>query len=293
MWRMAFKDSLVDSARRVRDAVPGLAVAVRAMQNYIAHQSANQAGSVAFSTVLAMGPMLLFVAAAAAYIGQPGSAAALAKRLLEYAPALVAKALTPVVDGVLMQPDRTLLGLGALAALWPASSGVQAVRTALNRAYSVTGTLSFWQARLKVMFFTVLITAVTLVAFSTVVILPYAWALLHRSGASGDDLFWMIDVLRYALAFVVLVFMFAAMYGYLPDVHLRLRSVVPGALLGALLWLVAAAFLSYTLRSAGKLALVYGSFAGLVATLIFLYASAATLIYGAEVNAVLHRPEQT
>jgi len=66
--------------------------------------------------------------------------------------------------------------------------------------------------------------------------------------------------------------------------------VVPGAVVGASLWVGAAATLSYTLRTAGKLALVYGSFAGVVATLVFLYISAATLIFGAEVNAVLHEP---
>ena len=59
------------------------------------------------------------------------------------------------------------------------------------------------------------------------------------------------------------------------------------ALVGAALWVAAAATLSYTLRTAGKLALIYGSFAGVVATLVFLYISASTLIYGAEINAVL------
>jgi membrane protein len=63
--------------------------------------------------------------------------------------------------------------------------------------------------------------------------------------------------------------------------------VLPGALVGAALWVGAAALLSETLRSASKLILVYGSFAGVVATLVFLYASAATLLFGAEFNAVL------
>jgi len=53
------------------------------------------------------------------------------------------------------------------------------------------------------------------------------------------------------------------------------------------MWLGAAAILSYTLQNAGKLALVYGGFAGLVATLVFLYLSAVTLIFGAEINGVL------
>ncbi|RYF31754.1 MAG: hypothetical protein EOO23_01420 [Comamonadaceae bacterium] len=63
--------------------------------------------------------------------------------------------------------------------------------------------------------------------------------------------------------------------------------LLPGALVGAGLWVAAAAALSYTLRTAGKLALIYGSFAGVVGTLVFLYVSATTLIYGAEINAVL------
>lgn len=42
-------------------------------------------------------------------------------------------------------------------------------------------------------------------------------------------------------------------------------------------------------RHVGKLALVYGGFAGAVATLVFLYACAATLIFGAEINGVLRQ----
>ena len=45
-------------------------MAVQAVQNYIRHQSANQAGSVAFSTLLSMFPLLLFVSAAAAFVGE-------------------------------------------------------------------------------------------------------------------------------------------------------------------------------------------------------------------------------
>ena len=49
----------------------------------------------------------------------------------------------------------------------------------------------------------------------------------------------------------------------------------------------AAAQLSLTLHDAGKLQWVDGGFAGMAATLGFLYLSAVTLIYGAESNAVL------
>jgi membrane protein len=84
--------------RQLRDRVPGLRIVVLAARNYIFHQSANQAGSVAFSSVLAMFPLLLFVSAAAAFVGQPGAAAGLASRIMEFAPPVVADALKPAID---------------------------------------------------------------------------------------------------------------------------------------------------------------------------------------------------
>ncbi len=260
-----------------------------AVRNYIRHQSANQAGSVAFSLVLSMFPGLLLLGAAAAFFGKPGTAAALAGRLLQYAPEVATRAARPIVDQLLTEPSRALVAMGGLVTVWTASSGVQAVRTALNRAYGAKKLPSFWRARLKVTLFTLIGAVLTLFAFSSIVVLPLVWRLVVQAGASGGEMRWIMTVARYVSAYVALVVLYAAMYGYLTDIHQRLRTVIPGALVGALLWVLAAAFLSRGLHSAGKLALVYGSFAGVVATLVFLYASAVTLIFGAELNAVLRQ----
>ena len=243
----------------------------------------------AFSLVLSIFPGFVLLGAASAFIGKPGTAADLVRRLLEYAPDMVAQAAKPVVDQLLTEPNRALLAIGTVATVWTASSGVQAVRTALNRAYGADKLPSFWRARLKVTLFTLIGAALVLLAFSSIVILPFIWRLVGDAGVSGGDMRWIMNATRYVLAYAALAVLYASMYGYLTDIRQRLRTVVPGALVGALLRIVAAGFLSHALRSAGKLALVYGSFAGMVATLVFLYASAVTLIYGAELNAVLRQ----
>jgi membrane protein len=234
-----------------------------------------------------MFPLLIFVSSAAAFIGQPGAAAELASRIMELAPPVVADALRPAIDQVLGQRSRALLTIGVVATIWAASSGTQAIRTALNKAYGVEQGLSFWQARIKVTLFTVIGTLCTVLVFSSVVILPYAWAVLEEAVGVGTEALWLRTGVRYGLAFIVLVVLYATLYGWLPDIRQRVRTVLPGALAGALMWLGIAAILSYTLSSAGKLTLVYGGFAGLVATLVFLYLSAVSLIFGAEINAVL------
>jgi membrane protein len=276
--------------RGVRAAarIPGLTVAARAVRGYILHQSGTQAGSVAFSALLSMFPLLILLSTAAAFIGHPGDAAALVGRVLGYAPPVVQAALRPVVEQVIGQRNQALLALGMLVTVWTASSGMQSIRTALNRAYGVDRGLSFWQARIKVTLCTVIVGGATLVTFSSVIVMPYVWQFVHEAAGAQVNETWLLNSVRYGAAFVVVSTLYALLYAWLPDLRLPLRAVLPGALLGALLWVGAAALLSVTLRSAAKLLLVYGGFAGTVATLVFLYVSAATLIFGAELNAVLH-----
>ena len=279
-----------EAGRDVQERVlntPGLRVLVLAIRNYILHQSANQAGSLAFSSVLAMFPLLILLSASAGYIGKPGDAAQLVSRVMEYAPQLVREVMQPVIDEVLSKRNQALLAIGVVVTLWTASSGMQAIRSALNRAYGIERGLAFWKARIKVTLFTVIVGSAILVAFSSVVILPYVWQLLADNVGAGPDVHWVRHAVRYALAYLVLVALYALMYGWLPDIRQRIYTVLPGALVGAAMWVGAAAALSYTLRTAGKLALLYGSFAGVVATLVFLYISATTLIFGAEINGVL------
>lgn len=280
---------LQDAWGRMLVRVPGLAVLVEAVRNYVFHQSGTQAGSVAFSSVLAMFPLLIVVSAAAGSFGEPGAAAALALRVLEFVPPVVFEALWPPIEEVLRHSNRTLVVVGSVVTVWAASSGTQAIRTALNRAYGVERGLAFWSARIKVIVFTMIGASVTVVAFSSVVILPYLWALLR---GAGEEALWLRSGARYGMAFVVVFILYTTLYGWLPDLRQRMSTVLPGALVGSALWVVAAAALSYTLRHVGKLALVYGGFAGAVATLVFLYACAATLIFGAEINGVLRQRAQ-
>lgn len=275
---------------RIQRAVlgtPGLRVLVLAVRNYILHQSANQAGSLAFSSVLAMFPLLILLSASAGYLGSPGDAAALVSRVVGYTPQMVRDAMQPVIEQVLAQRNQALLAVGVLVTLWTASSGMQAIRSALNRAYGIERGLPFWKARIKVTLFTVVVGSGVLLAFSSVVVMPYVWMLLAENVGVGQESIWARHSVRYGSAFLVLAILYALMYGWLPDTRQRLYTVIPGALVGAAMWVGAAATLSYTLRTAGKLALLYGSFAGVVATLVFLYISATTLIFGAEINGVL------
>jgi membrane protein len=218
-----------EAGRGIKERVlntPGLRVLVLAIRNYILHQSANQAGSLAFSSVLAMFPLLILLSASAGYIGKPGDAAQLASRVMEYAPQLVREVMQPVINQVLAQRNQALLAIGVVVTLWTASSGMQAIRSALNRAYGIERGLAFWKARIKVTLFTVVVGSAILVAFSSVVILPYVWQMLADNVGEGPDVHWVRNAVRYALAYLVLVALYALMYGWLPDIRQRIYTVL-------------------------------------------------------------------
>lgn len=260
----------------------------RAAKGYVAHQSANQAASVAFAWVLAMFPLLAMVSAAAAYVGEPGTVADLADRVLDYVPKIVGDTLRPSIDQVLRERNRAMLTLGLVGTIWAASSGMQAVRTALNRAYGVEQGLAFWKARIKVTLYTLVFSTVVLTAFASVVVMPSLLEIAQR--ASNGELTaarWLGTGVRYGVAWVALALAYTALYALLPDIRQSMRTVVPGALVGATLWIAIAFLLVHSLRRAGDLVSLYGGLAGVVATLVFMYLSAATLIFGAEINGAL------
>jgi membrane protein len=272
-------------------AIPGLRLAARAMRNYVLHQSANQAGSVAFSWLLSMFPLVLLLSAASGFVGRPGDAAEFVLRVISFAPGMVRDALQPAVKQVLAHRSQALVALGAFATVWTASSGMQAVRTALNRAYGIERGMSFWKARLKVTLLTIVVGCGMLFAFGSVVVMPHLTELLNRNAPDRETLVWLRDSVRYGSAFVFLGVLYGVLYAWLPDPGRQRRSIVPGAAIGALLWVATAILLSHALRRVGKLELIYGGLAGIVATMIFLYLSAATLIFGAEVNGALRSEE--
>jgi membrane protein len=263
-------------------------ILTRAVKGYLAHQSANQAGSVAFSWVLAMFPLLAMVSAAAAYVGEPGTVAELVNRVLDYVPKVVGDTLRPAIDQVLGERNRAVFALGLVGTLWASSSGMQAIRTALNRAYGVKQGLSFWRARIKVTLFTLAFSTVVFAAFASVVVMPYLLEIAQRvSNGEVAAARWLQTGVRYGAAWFALGLAYSALYGLLPDIRQSVRTVVPGALVGATLWIAIAFLLVHSLRRASNLVILYGGLAGMVATLIFLYLSAATLIFGAEINGAL------
>jgi len=120
----------------------------------------------------------------------------------------------------------------------------------------------------------------------------FADDLLGFIGIGGDGAkIW--SLVRWPLAVAVAMLAFAGVYYVTPDVQQRsFRSVLPGAVVAVVLWLIASfAFSTYVSRVADVGAL-YGAFTGAIVLVAWMWLSNVALLFGAELNAELARQRE-
>ena len=99
-------------------------------------------------------------------------------------------------------------------------------------------------------------------------------------GAEATGLFRAIAVL---LPFLLTWFTFTIIYKVVPSVTTRIRDVIAGALVGALLFEVLKLLFAVYLRNFSNYDAIYGSLGAAIALLFFVYLAACILLFGAEI----------
>lgn len=247
------------------------------------------AQQVAYRSILAFFPTLIFVVG---LFGVLGIYSTLREFLEVVSPDSVDEVLATIEANAEENPTASLLAfvLGALGALWAASGAMNTVIKAVNRAYDTTDARPFWKKRLAAV---VLCFAIAFVATGMLLLIvfggPLGTAIAEYAGLGGAFQ-WTWNLLRWPLVFVTVLLFFALVYYLAPDLKQRnWRWVSPGALVGAVGWLVLSGLFALYVRYAGSYAETYGSLAAGIVLLLWLNYSAYALIYGAELNSELDR----
>ena len=262
-------------------------IAWRACVRFIENDAPQRAGAIAFSALLSLFPFVLFLGWLAGFLANVEAV----KRFLFYGfdllPSDVDRTLRPAIEQVLEGRRGGVVTLSVVVALWAASAAIEAFRSAFNRAYGVVTLKPFWFRRLQGLLFVIGGAVAALSIVWAGIVWPLLLAFLPEFLTNADKHFGTVVILPYAFALVTTFAASAAFYHWLPNVSQRWREVVPGAMVAAVLWLALAALFSWYLKQATFYALTYGSLAGVIITLVFFYMSAGILILGAEFNGAL------
>ncbi|MXN65169.1 YihY family inner membrane protein [Stappia sp. GBMRC 2046] len=264
-------------------------VLVDAIGHLIKDDGFAMASHVALSVLMALFPFLIFIAALTGFMGLGDMADRIAAMLFETWPERVAGPVSREIKTVLTRPRGDILTLGVVVSLWFASNGVEALRTALNRAYRLNDTRFFLWLRLQSIAF-VFLGSLVLIAFSFLVVLAplfLEWAVEYTPWIA--DFQTSLDLSRYVIATVLTAAGLMLAHALLPYGRRQFLDMLPGVLATLLLWFVAGiGFGTYLARFANYVS-TYAGLAGIMTAIIFLYLIALLFIFGGELNAAILR----
>jgi membrane protein len=247
------------------------------------------ASHVALSALMAVFPFLIFVAALAGFIGEADLASRVAALLFDTWPKDVAEPIASDVQSVLTQPQSGLLTISVAITIYLASNGVEAVRTALNRAYRVRETGSFFFLRSQSLLFVVAGAVASLVFAFLGVLGPLLFDWVARYVPEIAPFQTTFLFVRLIVTGLMLAVVLVAAHLWLPAGRPPAASLWPGIIITLALWLIAAFVFGYYLQRFANYAAYYAGLASVVTAIFFMYLVALIMIFGAELNAALAR----
>jgi membrane protein len=259
----------------------------RLWQELEADTATDHAAQLSYYFLFALFPFLFFLVTLAAYLPIEGAVDSMLSRVEYFMPDSAVSLVRDHMGSLLGEERPKLLTLGLLIAVWSASRGVDALRKALNLAYGVPESRPVWKTQGLAILVTVVGTLLLLGSFAAFAVGGELGQRLADRAHVGQQFAALWGWLRWPFTASVALLSFALSYYLLPDVKQRFRYITPGSVFGTGLWLGASWGFTLYVEQFGKFNVTYGSIAGVVVLLLWLYISGLAFILGGETNAII------
>jgi membrane protein len=180
--------------------------------------------------------------------------------------------------------------VGLLVALWSASGYVGAFMRAANAIYDVPEGRPVWKT-LPIRLGVTVVTGVMLVVSAGIVV--FTGELADKVGQAlglGSAVVTAWDYAKWPVLVILVSLMFAILYWASPNARQGgFRWVSPGGLVAVLLWLAASGGFAIYAANFASYNKTYGTLAGIIVFLVWLWISNLAVLFGAELDAELER----
>jgi membrane protein len=262
-------------------------VVMDAFYTFLADDGWAIASHIALSTLMALFPFLIVLTSLAGFFGSKELADQAVGLLLQVWPKQVADSLSGEIHDVLTTSRGDILTIGAVLAVYFASNGVEALRVALNRAYSVTEPRRWYWLRLESIGYT-LIAAITALAMAFLIVLGplFIEAARRHIPLIVESNEQLLGIVRYGITIAALVVALLVLHAWLPAGRRGFLQILPGIVFTLVASLLSGiVFGQYLARFANNYVTMYAGLASVIIALVFLYFIAAIFVYGGELNA--------
>lgn len=238
------------------------------------------AASTAFFLFLSMIPLLMALCAILPYTRL--TEANLISAVTRFTPDAVDGMVVSIVSDVYARSAGTIT-VFALVTIWSAAKAMLALIYGLNAVNDVEEKRNYIVLRAIACFYTVIILAATLVALFVMVFGNVIVDLLLRDIPPLHIVVHFIMRFRFLVSWVILTFIFAMIYAYVPSCKLRFKAQLPGAAFAAVLWSIASFAFSVYVDHYGNFG-TYGSLTTVVILMFWFYMLMYILMIGAHIN---------
>lgn len=272
-----------------------LYVVRKTFREFSKDQCTDQAAALTYFAVLALFPAIIALVSLLGVFGQGQSTIdALLEIVDKIGPSSAVDELEPTIRRLSASQGAGLaLIVGLAGALWSASGYVGAFGRAMNRVYEVGEGRPVWKLRpVQLVVTLVCILLVAAAALSLVLTGPVAKAVGDQVGlGSTAILIW--DIAKWPVLLGIVVVNVAILYYATPNVKQpKFRWISLGALLAIVVWIIASAAFGLYVSMFSSYDKTYGSLAGVIVFLLWLWLTNNALLFGAELDAELERGRQ-
>jgi len=254
------------------------------------------AAALTYYTILSIFPALIALVSILGLVGQnPQTTNALLDIVDKLGPSSAVDTFRGPIESLITNKSGAGIALviGLAAALWSASSYVGAFMRASNSIYEREEGRPFWKLRPTQLVVTlVMILLLAVVGIAVVVTGPLASAIAGPIGL-GDTAVTVWNYAKWPVLLVTVMLALAILYYWTPNVRQpKFRWITPGSVVAVTIWIVASALFALYVANFGSYNKTYGSLAGVVIGLIWLWISNIAVLLGQELNAELERERE-
>jgi membrane protein len=263
----------------------------RTLKQFQADNLSDWSAALTYYGIMSLFPALLVLISLLGMVGH-GAETTVIDNIKSMVPGTAGDVIGNVIGNVQKAPKASgiLAIVGLLTALWSASGYISAFMRAANAIYDVAEGRPIWKTLPLRLGLTVLTGFLLTASILAVVMTGNLAALVGRLLHVGHAAVLVWDIAKWPVLIVLISLMFAVLYYAAPNAkHGGFRWITPGGLVAVVLWLAASAGFALYVANFGSYNKTYGTFAGIIVFLIWLWISNVAVLLGAEFDAELER----
>lgn len=260
---------------------------------FMGDNAMKMSASLSYSTIFSLGPLIfLVVFIAGSFYSQDAIEGKVYTELKEWLGSDIASVVQNLIIGINNNSTNTFIArtISIVTLVVGATSVFTEIQDSLNQIWGVKAKPKKSVIRMliaRLLSFSLIISLGFILIVSLVVntviigVSNQFFELLQINRLIPEFSIGIMMFLSNALVFVVLTSLFAIIFKILPDVKLKFKQVIPGAILTTLLFMVGKFGIGVFVEG-NKMASLYGAASSVIILLLWIYYSAAILYFGAE-----------